>query len=82
MQYKNPADFVSGFHDDDKLWNSLAAYSKRDTIDIRSISPRDKEVLQHRIKALMARQIWQTEGYYEVSNAFDPVVSKAMQVLK
>lgn len=81
-QFKNPADFISGFHDDDKLWAGLAAYSRRDTIDIRSISSNDKAVLQHRIKALMARQIWQTEGYYEVSNAYDPVVNKAMQVLK
>ncbi len=81
-QFKNPADFISGFHDDDKLWAGLAAFAKRDAIDIESISPKDKAVLQHRIKALMARQIWQTEGYYEVSNAFDPVVNKAMQVLK
>jgi len=44
-----------------------------------AIPAKDKEVLQHCIKALMARQIWRTEGYYEVSNAYDPVVKKALE---
>lgn len=81
-QFRTPADFIAGFHDDDKLWNGLAPWFDRDTINIRSIPPKDKVLLEHRIKALMARQIWQTEGYFEVSNAYDPVVSKALQVLK
>jgi len=29
----------------------------------------------------MARQIWRTEGYYEVSNAYDPVVKKALETM-
>lgn len=80
QQFKSPADFVAGFHDDAKLWSSLTAYTARDTIDIRSINPKDKEILQHRIKALLARQMWRTEGYYEVSNFYDPAVKKALEV--
>jgi len=79
--FKTPADFIAKFHDDDKVWKSLTDYASRDTIDIRSISPNDKEELRHRIRALMARQIWRTEGYYEVSNAYDPVVNKALEVV-
>ncbi|HZE82720.1 MAG TPA: carboxyl-terminal protease, partial [Puia sp.] len=78
--FKGPADFVAGFHEDEKIWNSLMAYTARDTIDIRSISQRDKEILQHRIKAMMARQVWRMEGFYEVINAYDPVISKALEV--
>ncbi|MBN9380719.1 MAG: S41 family peptidase [Chitinophagaceae bacterium] len=79
--YKSPAEFIAGFHGDDQLWNSLASYAARDTIDLHAIPQKDKEVLQHRIKALMARQIWRTEGYYEVSNAYDPVVKKALETM-
>ena len=79
--FKGPADFIAGFHDDEKLWASLTAYAAKDTIDIRSIAAKDKEVLQHRIRALLARQIWRTEGYYEVSNAYDPAVRKALDTL-
>jgi len=82
QSFKNPSEFVTGFHDDEKLWNSLSTYAARDTIDLRSIPPKDKEMLQHRIRALMARQIWRTEGYYEVSNAFDPVINKALELIK
>jgi carboxyl-terminal processing protease len=82
QSFKGPADFVAGFHDDEKLWNGLAAYAARDTINITSIPGRDKEILQHRLKAMLARQIWRTQGYYEVSNAYDPAVNKALEVIK
>ena len=80
--FKGPADFITGFHDDDKLWSSLVTYAAKDTVDIRSIATKDKEVLQHRIRALMARQIWRMEGFYEVSNAYDPAVARALEVVK
>lgn len=82
QSFKGPSDFVTGFHDDEQLWNNLATYAAGDTIDIHKIPERDKLILQHRIKALLARQIWRTQGYYEVSNAYDPAVNKALDVIK
>jgi len=82
QSFKTPAAFVAGFHGDDQLWNSLTVYAARDTINLNTIAPKDKEVLQHRIKAMMARQIWRMEGYYEVSNAYDPVVNKALEIFR
>jgi carboxyl-terminal processing protease len=79
--FSGPAAFNAGFHDDEKVWNALTAYAAKDTIDLHSLPARDKEALQHRVKALLARQIWRTEGYYEVSNAFDPAVAKALEVV-
>ncbi len=79
MQFKSPADLLTGFHNEEGLWNNLTAYAAKDTIDIRSIPARDKQILQHRIKALLARQIWHTEGYYEIMNVYDPLVSKALE---
>lgn len=82
QSFKTPAEFVKGFHGDEQLWNSLKSFAARDSIDLRTIGARDKEVLQHRVKALMARQIWRTEGYYEVSNAYDAVFNKALETLR
>jgi carboxyl-terminal processing protease len=79
--FKGPADFAANYHDDDGLWKALMSYAARDTVNLGSIPAREKQVLQRRLKALLARQIWRTEGYYEVSNAFDPVVSKALEVV-
>jgi carboxyl-terminal processing protease len=41
----------------------------------------DRINIQQRIKAYIARLRWRTQGFYEVSNATDPIVSKAKQVL-
>ena len=79
--FKTPAAFLAGFHDDAVVWKALTAYAAKDTINLNQVPPKEKDVLQRRIKALMARQIWRTEGYYEVSNTFDPVVTKALEVV-
>ncbi len=40
-----------------------------------------KSLLEKQIKTLTARQIWRTEGLYEVSNPEDETVQKALQVI-
>ena len=66
--YKTPADFNTGFHEEDKLWNNLVTYAAKDTINIKTIPPREKQLLLQRIKAMLARQVWRLEGYFEVAN--------------
>jgi carboxyl-terminal processing protease len=78
-QFKTATDFNNGFHEDDKLWNSLVNYAAKDTINIKTIPPHDKEVLLQRVKTLLARQVWRLEGYFEVANTYDNVVKKALE---
>ncbi|HTS45923.1 MAG TPA: S41 family peptidase [Puia sp.] len=78
-QFKDAASFATGFQDDEKVWNNLINYAQKDTINISRIAPSDKALLQARIKALFARLIWRTEGYFEISNSSDPVVKKALE---
>ncbi|HEV3326277.1 MAG TPA: S41 family peptidase [Puia sp.] len=79
--FKGPAGFDAGFHDDEKVWNALTTYAAKDSINLRSIPAKEKTVLQHRVKALLAMQIWRNEGYYEVSNDYDPAFAKALEVV-
>jgi carboxyl-terminal processing protease len=79
--FKGPAGFNAGFHDDEKVWDALVSYAAKDSIDLRSISARDKSTLERRIRAFLARQIWRAEGYYEISNAYDPAFTKALEVI-
>jgi carboxyl-terminal processing protease len=37
--------------------------------------------VERRLKSLFARQIWRNEGFYEVANAQDPVIRKALEVV-
>jgi carboxyl-terminal processing protease len=82
QNYKTPGEFMTGYHGDEQLWNSLVAYAAKDALHLNEVPARDKAILQHRLKALMARQIWRTEGYYQVTNAYDPMVNKALETLK
>jgi len=79
--FKGPADFAAGFHDDENVWKALMTYAAKDTVNLNAVPAKEKQVLQHRIRALLARQIWRTEGYYEIYNAYDPVVGKALEVV-
>ncbi|GGA91567.1 S41 family peptidase [Puia dinghuensis] len=79
--FKTPEAFITGYHDEEALWKGLTTYAAKDTINLTNVGPKEKDELKHRLKAMMARQIWRTEGYYEVSNAYDPVVTKALEVV-
>jgi carboxyl-terminal processing protease len=79
--FKGPVDFNAGFQDQDKVFEALTRYALKDSIDLHSVSARDKITLEHRLKAMLARQIWRTEGYYEVSNNYDPAFAKALEVV-
>jgi carboxyl-terminal processing protease len=79
--FKGPGDFITGFHGEGEIWKALGHYVAKDSVNLASIPEKEKEVLQQRLKALLARQIWRTEGYYEVANASDPVVARALEVV-
>lgn len=79
--FKGPADFNAGFRDEERVYDALTRYALKDSIDLRSLSAKDKITLEHRVKALLARQIWRTEGYFEVTNNFDPAFAKALEAV-
>ena len=55
---------------------------KQDSIDVTKLQPTAKTFVLNQMENLLARQIWRTEGYYELSNVSDPVIKKALEVLK
>jgi carboxyl-terminal processing protease len=81
-QFKDPADFARRFNDTRAAWNSLVSYAGKNAVNVQNVPERDKVEIEKRIKTWMARQIWRMEGYYEVSNADDAAISKAMAEMK
>lgn len=81
-QYKTPLDFALRFTQTEPAWNSLLAYAGKNAVKLSNVPERDRLEIQKRIKTWMARQIWRMEGYYEVSNAEDAAVRKALDVIK
>jgi carboxyl-terminal processing protease len=81
-QYKTPRDFSQRYQNSSDAWNQLVKYAMKDSINLSIIPQKDKLNIQEQIKAYLARLRWRTQGYYEVFNNYDPVVQKAMEILK
>lgn len=77
-KYPSATEFATGFKQDDTLWNALVSFAAKDSTDISKVSETEKQIVQRRIKALLARQPWRTEGFYKVLNSSDPVVKRAL----
>lgn len=80
--YKTPHDFEKNYTVDMLTWNNLGDYAVKDSVNLKTLGPKEKTTLSKQIKILTARQIWRNEGLFEVSNAEDILVKKALEVLK
>ena len=81
-QFPTAAAFYSGYKKEGEAWNDLQIYAKKDSIDLGRVGPSDRSQVAIRIKALLARMIFRTQGYFYVMNQVDPVIKKAMELLE
>ncbi|MDP9229566.1 MAG: carboxyl-terminal protease, partial [Bacteroidota bacterium] len=80
-QYTSPADFTKHYTGVEDAWTQLVNYALKDSINLKNVPAKDKDAIQKRLKAYLARFRWRNQGFYEVLNANDPVVQKAIQEL-
>lgn len=80
--YKTVKDFTEKFNLQPGNWQQFEALSFKDSINIPSITQQDKDEVNLRLKAAIARQVWRNEGLYEVLNTNDDAIRKALEVLK
>lgn len=79
--YKQPADFSKGFTITSGIFQSFQSFAQKDSINIQGITNTDRQFLAERLKSLFARQLWRNEGYFEVANADDPMILKALEAI-
>lgn len=75
--YKDAEMFARNYMISSSLYNELVSFATKDSINIGNLSTKDKQFLEKRVKSLLARQLWRTDGFYEVINASDSLVLKA-----
>ena len=80
-KYSGPEDFAKNYHQYENIWQALTLYAAKENIDLSKVPAADKDYLQKRIKAQLARYKWRSEGYYEVINVDDPAIKKALAAL-
>jgi carboxyl-terminal processing protease len=78
--YKTPAAFAKSFNGADGYPYVLVA-ATLENINLNSISDAEYNLINERFKALLARQIWRNEGFYEVLNSKDNTIKTALQFL-
>jgi carboxyl-terminal processing protease len=81
-RYKDASNFTRQFSVDNELYNTFLDFAGKDSIHTERITPKDKAEIQDRIKTMLARQLYRSEGFYEVINATDPVVKRAVSELE
>ncbi|WP_153801117.1 S41 family peptidase [Foetidibacter luteolus] len=82
QKFTSPEEFEKQFTPGEKEWQQLTNFAKKDSVDISSVPAAAKSDLLKRLEALIARQIWRTEGYFEVNNLKDPMVAKGIDAVK
>lgn len=69
-----PAAFMAGFSVNEELIGELVAYAETQEIELDDIGlERSKDLIALRLKALIARDLWDTSAYWQVINADNPV---------
>lgn len=82
QNYKTPSDFANKYQNTGDAWKQLVRYAMKDSINLNKIPVAEKQEVEDRMKAYLARFRWRTQGFYEVSNSKDKVIQKAKEVLK
>ena len=78
---KTPQQLREQYTENNFNWSELAQFAARDSIVLNNISPAAKEEVLHKMPSYLARQMFRTEGYYELVNTNDAMVKKALETL-
>lgn len=81
--YSDAASFNSNFKITNELWNEFLSFVKsksKKTFKQEDINKSAEKVRLH-FKALLAKQLWQDEGYFMVINSEDRMIKEALKTL-
>jgi carboxyl-terminal processing protease len=80
-KFDSPEAFNREYRVDDAVLSELMDFAKRDSVVTGPMDGPTRERLRLRMKALLGRQQWRSEGYYEVMNTGDRMIEKALAEL-
>lgn len=79
------ADFKDNFEIDEDFMNKFFGYAVRENEDLTFVEEDyeiSKDILQKRLKAMIAQNIWDFSAYYEIMNEKNEIFMRAYEVLK
>lgn len=82
-KYKTVADFVKDETISSGMMSAFRQFAQKQGVrNMSDLSEREIQYVKLRIKASIARERWQAEGFYQVTNTQDKAVQKAIALLK
>jgi carboxyl-terminal processing protease len=82
QKYKTPSEFAEKYTNTEDAWKKLVVFAMKDSINLTKVPEADKQGIEDRIKAYLARFRWRTQGFYEVSNSVDEIVTAAKKEIR
>ena len=79
--YPTAKSFVDNFSVSENDWKFFANEAMNDSVNVSKAAPEEKKFIENILKSVIARQLYSTEGYFEVINHTDRGVEKAMELL-
>jgi carboxyl-terminal processing protease len=81
--YKTVENFIQNFNITPDILHDFIAYAEKNGVKRNdSQIKRSESLIRSQLKALIARNIWSSEGFYPVYQEHDPVLKKALEILK
>ncbi len=80
-RFNTPLSFDTAFVFTPAMWSFISQEAEKENLNLKNIKPKDRELIEERIKPLLARFKWRNNGYYELLNRKDPVIQKALTLL-
>jgi len=78
--YGSPKGYISDFEISDSLLKEMIAFAEKEGVLYESKGfKRSEKLILKRLKAYIARNIWNDEGFYPIWNSDDPTVLKAVE---
>lgn len=83
-RYKSFANFKETFEIPDKTIEELLKAAEKEGIKPKNDAERDKTITQVKLllKALVARDLWDQSEYFEIINQRDPIIQKAVELIR
>jgi carboxyl-terminal processing protease len=80
--FSDPVDFNKKYLVTDKVMQELYKYAADDAVPLTNLDAKNRELLKKRVKSMLGRQLWRSEGFYVVSNEGDEMIGKALEAVK
>ena len=79
-KYNNVIDFKTSFNPEEELLADFIAYATKNEIEKNEEQiEKSKELITIRLKALIARNLWNTSAYFQIANDLNDSYLKAIE---